>query len=147
VDNLISRLPGLFVSDWPLVPNHIDLLENNIHIDLNTGKLMGICDWKDTEVSPFGMLLGGLEIMLGVQSWKRGWLYHANQQDLRTLFWEAFWTAIGPVSEEQREHIEVARLVGLFLANGFQYDNDDNKVPASEGHHELRYLEAVVLCK
>lgn len=147
LDYLTSRLPGLFTSDWPLVPNHIDLLENNIHVDPNTGRLMGICDWKDTEVSPFGMSLGGLETMLGTDSWVRGWCYHANQQELRALFWETFWSAMGSVSEEQKERIEIARLVGLFLANGFQYDDDGNLVPASEGYHELRYLEAVVLGK
>lgn len=54
---------------------------------------------------------------------------------------------MGSVSEEQRERIEVARLVGLFLANGFQYDDDDNKVFASEGDDDLRYLDVVFLGK
>lgn len=54
---------------------------------------------------------------------------------------------MGSVSEEQRERIEVARLVGLFLANGFQYDDDDNRVLASEGDDDLRYLDVVVLGK
>lgn len=100
LDNLTSQLPGLFGSDWPLAPNHTGLLENNIHVDPNTGRIAGICYWKDTEVSPFGMSLGGLETMLGIRSWKRGCCYHANQQDLRALFWEAFWNAMGSVSEE-----------------------------------------------
>ena len=60
LDYLIAHLPDLFTDDWPMVPNHTDLLENNIHVDPNTGRLVGICDWKDTEVSPFGMSLGGL---------------------------------------------------------------------------------------
>lgn len=85
--------------------------------------------------------------MLGTRSWKRGCCYHANQQDLRALFWEAFWNAMGSVSEEQRERIEVARLVDRFLANGFQYDDDDNRVPASEGYDDLRYLDVVVIGK
>ncbi|KAI9822089.1 MAG: hypothetical protein M1826_000549 [Phylliscum demangeonii] len=145
LDRLSSRLPGLFASDWPLVPNHTDLLENNIHVDPSTGSLTGICDWKDTKVSPFGMSLGGLETMLGISSWTKGWCYLANQQDLRARFWEAFWNAMGSVSKEQTERIELARLVGLFLANGFQLDDVGNRVPASEGQHDLRYLDAVVL--
>ena len=32
LDYLTSRPPGLFNSSWPLVPNHTDLLENNIHV-------------------------------------------------------------------------------------------------------------------
>jgi hypothetical protein len=71
------KLPGLCNSDWRLVPNHTDLLENNIHVNTKTG----ICDWKDTAIGPFGESLGGLETM-------------------RT------------VSEEQKELIEVARVVG-----------------------------------
>ena len=31
---------------------------------------------------------------------------------------------MGEVSEEQKELIEAARLVGLFLANGFKWNDD-----------------------
>lgn len=87
LDYLTSRLPSLFADDWPLVPNHTDLLENNIHVDPETGKLMGIYDWKGAEAGPFGTSLGGLETMLGFWSLKTGWSQHANQQDLRAVFW------------------------------------------------------------
>ncbi|KAK7686443.1 hypothetical protein QCA50_010667 [Cerrena zonata] len=144
LEYLISRLPSLFADDWPLVPNHTDLLENNIHVDPDTGRITGICDWKDAEISPFGMSLGGLETMLGIWQWEDGWWYHANYQDLRVVFWTAFWSAMGSVSEEQKERVEVARLVSLFLAYGFEWDKDGNKVPASEGPG-LKHLDAVVL--
>ena len=52
LDHLIQRVPGLFAEDCPMVPNHTDLLENNIHVDPNTGKLVGICDWSEVVVSP-----------------------------------------------------------------------------------------------
>lgn len=52
---------------------------------------------------------------------------------------------MGNVSKEQKEIIEVARLVGLFLNNGFQRIDDTTKVPASEGYASLCYLEAVTL--
>lgn len=145
LDYLISKLPGLFNSSWRLVPSHTDLLENNIHVSTETGRIAGICDWKDTTIGPFGVSLGGLETMLGIRSMEESWVYHANQQELRDLFWGAFYKAMGTVSEEQRELIEVARLVGLFLDNGFQWIDDQTKVPASEGHDGLRCLEAVTL--
>ena len=59
LDQLIHQRPDLFTEGWPLVPNHIDLLENNIHVDIATGKIVGICDWRGAEVSSFGMSLGG----------------------------------------------------------------------------------------
>lgn len=145
LDHLITRLPDLFAEDWPLVPNHIDLLENNIHVNRSTGQIMGICDWKDSEISPFGMSLGGLETMLGIWKMKEGWCYHANQQALRAHFWGAFYNSMGYTSEKQKELINIARLVGIFLANGFELDSNEKKVPASEGNHDLQYLEAVVL--
>ena len=34
---LLKQLPELFAEDWPLVPNHTDLLENNIHVSRGDG--------------------------------------------------------------------------------------------------------------
>ena len=74
-----------------------------------------------------------------------GFCYHAYQQELRDLFWGVFYQAMGKVLEKQKKLIEVARLVGLFLANGFEWTDDEIKVPAREGNHNLRYLEVVTL--
>lgn len=137
-------LPRLLAPDWPLVPNHTDLLENNIHVDKETGRITGICDWKDTVIGPFGMYLGGLEVALGKRTVSYGWRYHSNQQELRDLFWETLYQAMGDVSEEQKKLIDVSRLIGLFLENGFEW-KDGAKVPASEGNYDLGYLEAVTL--
>jgi hypothetical protein len=85
------------------VPNHTNLLENNIHVSTETACLTGICDWKDTAIGPFGMSLGGLETMLGIRTMKERWRYHTNEQELRDLFWESFYQDMGKVSEEQKE--------------------------------------------
>ena len=142
LDHLIQRLPGLFAQDWPMVPNHPHLLENNIYVDPDTGRLVGIFDWGNVEVSPFGMSLGGLETMLGITTVQGIWCYHEDQHALRDLFWKTLSKAMRNGSDER---LEVARLVGLFLANGFQYDEEGNKIPVCEGIHELTYLDAVVL--
>ena len=146
LDYLISMLPSLLAADWPLVPNHTDLLENNIHVSKETGHIAGICDWKDATIGPFGVSLEGLETMLGKRTMSWGWRYHSNQQELRDLFWETLYQAMGGVSEEQKKLINVAKLVGLFLTNGFEW-KDGVKVPASEGFEDLRYLEAVTLTR
>ncbi|KAG6859551.1 hypothetical protein C0991_000515, partial [Blastosporella zonata] len=139
LDYLIPMLQSLLDANWPLVPNHIDLLENNIHVSMETGNIMGICDWRDTTIGPFGMSLGGLETMLGIETISCGWRYHPNQQELRDLFWETLYQEMGSVSEEQKKLIDVWRLVGLFLAHGFDWE-DGVKTPASEGFDGLRYL-------
>ncbi|KAL9104430.1 MAG: hypothetical protein Q9163_000636 [Psora crenata] len=133
----------------PLVPNHIDLLENNIHVDPNTGNLTGICDWADAEISPFGISLGAVENMLGIptmdeKSGRTDHVYHTNHQELRDLFYDELYRAIGSVSSEDEKHIEEARLVGLFLANGWRYDEAWNRFPAREGEHGLQHLDTVL---
>lgn len=145
LDSLINRLPDLFTDDWPLMPNHADLLENNIHVDPMTGRLVGICDWRDMTISPFGMSLGGLETMLGINWRRQGWCYHSNQQELRELFWQTFTDAMGAASPEQAQRITNARIIGLFLAHGFEVDGSGNRFPAKDGQGELPYLEAITL--
>ncbi|KAK4141303.1 uncharacterized protein C8A04DRAFT_39239 [Dichotomopilus funicola] len=141
LDQLIHQLPDLFAEGWPLVPNHVDLLENNIHVDVATGKIVGICDWRNAEVSPFGMSLGGLETMLGVATTSGSfWRYHPNHEVLRGHFWTRFYHYLGGASDNVRRRIETARLIGLFLANGFEHDK-----PATEESEDLQFLSAVLL--
>ncbi|KAH7115606.1 hypothetical protein EDB81DRAFT_597153, partial [Dactylonectria macrodidyma] len=104
--------------------------------------IIGICDWKDTTIGPFGTSLGVLETLLGIRTREDGWRYHVNQGELRDLFWKAFYSAMGPVSPEQMDRIEDARLVGMFLHNGFVYVNAEDQIPISEGSFNLKYLEA-----
>ncbi|KAH9886817.1 hypothetical protein F4778DRAFT_786535 [Xylariomycetidae sp. FL2044] len=141
---VISQLPMLFAEDWPQVPNHVELLENNIHVNPATGAITGICDWPEAEVGPFGMSLGGLETMLGINRLNKGFCYHSNQAHLRRLFHETLEESMGSISAENRERMRVATLAGLFLANGFGYDDDGNQVPAGEGSPDLAYLEVVL---
>jgi hypothetical protein len=146
LNTLIPQLPSIFDRSWPLVPNHTDLLENNIHVDPETGDIVGICDWRDAEVCPFGMSLGGLETMLGIRTMNEdGWSYFHNHNELRKQFWTTFYDCLGTTSEVQRQCIETARLTGLFLANGFVQDKHGNMTPATEESLDLRYLGAVVL--
>lgn len=60
-------LPLLFRPNYPMVLNHNDILEMNIHVDEETGHITGIADWADALVTPFGTSLGGLETILDVQ--------------------------------------------------------------------------------
>lgn len=140
LDEIIPKLPDLFIKGWPLVPNHIDLLENNIHVDTATGRIMGICDWRGAEVSPFGMSLGAVEIMLGTLTTSGNfWRYHPNHMELRDHFRKRFYHHLGGASDEEKRRIEAATIIGLFLANGFQ-----NGKPATEESEELGFLGAVL---
>ncbi len=112
---------------------HDDLLENNIHVDEATGRITGIVDWADAIIAPFGVSLGGLETILGVQTLS-SWHFHPSHLSLRGRFWETFYGEIGNISGEDRSSIEVARLFGLFRAHGFE-----------EKDKSIVYLEALCL--
>ncbi|GAB1311741.1 hypothetical protein MFIFM68171_01951 [Madurella fahalii] len=149
LNRLIPRLLYIMAAEWPLVPNHIDLLENNIHVDQSTGKLTGICDWAGTEIGQFGMSLGAVENVLGIpkldrESGRTDHVYHANHRELRGLFYDELYSAIGSVSDRDKERIEDARLVGLFLTNAWRYDEAGNQLPAGEEEHGLQHLDAVL---
>ncbi|OAA61032.1 Aminoglycoside phosphotransferase [Niveomyces insectorum RCEF 264] len=121
---LLAGLPSLFAPDWPLVPNHTDLLENNIHVDPDTGHLMGICDWKDAEVSPFGISIEGLESLLGHRS-SRAWNWVSNHVHLRRHFWDAFAEAWGGLS--QRPMCVASRPQGWLVSSSGTASNGTNR--------------------
>lgn len=140
LDMIIAHVQDIFVEDWPIVPNHTDLFENNIHVDKMTGKITGICDWMGCEISPFGMSLGWVEIVLGTLT-TRGdfWRYHKGHRELRQHFWYRLCHHMGGISAAQARRIEIARLIGLFLSQGFEGSR-----PAAEGAEQLGFLRAAV---
>jgi hypothetical protein len=127
------------------VVNHDDLLEMNIHVDEDTGRITGIVDWADAKVAPFGTSLGGLETLVGVQTASR-WLFHAHHEMLRTRFWETFYDMVGSLGCEDKRAIEVGRLLGLFRTHGFdRRPEKENAMPVGDGDAEFVCLEAFCL--
>jgi hypothetical protein len=73
--------------------------ENNIHVNEATGHIAGIADWADAMNAPFGVSLGGLETVLGVQT-SSCWHFHPYHVELREHFWDTFYREIGQISVE-----------------------------------------------
>lgn len=138
-------LPLLFRPEYPVVLNHGDLLEMNIHVDGESGRITGIVDWADAKVAPFGTSLWGLETILGVQTWS-SWIFHPKHEDLRAQFWQTFHDAAGDLSDTDQRAIEVGRLLGLFRAYGFdRHPEKENAAPITEEHFNFVCLEAFCL--
>ena len=144
---VLESLPALFAEDWPMVPNHTDLLENNIHVDPATGRLTGVCDWRDATIGPFGTSLEGLDCLLGERS-RSGWYWLPNQAELRRIFWQAFGNTLGRSladNRQFRQRVDTARLVGVFRKHGLVYVDAENQAPVAEGSTSMNYLESVTL--
>lgn len=132
LERVLKRLPELFTEDLPLVPNHTDLLENNIHVSPETGNITGICDWMDASVGPFGTSIERLECLLGARTME-GWRWMPDQVNLRRQFWQAFYDAVGSRTPELEQRIDTARLVGIFLTHGLVWVDAEKREPVTEG--------------
>ncbi|KAJ5745857.1 Protein kinase-like protein [Penicillium odoratum] len=138
MDRIKSQLPFLFADDYPMVINHWDLLENNIMVDIQTGNLTGIVDWRDAKVGPFAMQFYGLENILGIRK-TTCMAFHPRHIELRRLFWKTLYEEMGDVSEEIKAVIQAARMVGIFLGNEFVEASD------REDEMHLAVLESMTL--
>lgn len=110
-----------------MVINHWDLLEDNIHVDIQTGTL-GILlasSIGGAEAGPFAVHLWGLENILGI--WKTTCMAFCQQHDIRRFFWNTLLKGIGDVSGETKLASQTARLVGIFMVNDFYEASDDEQ--------------------
>lgn len=85
----------MVINDW-------DLLEDNIHVDIQTGNL-GILlasSIGGAEVGPFAVHLWGLENILGI--WKTTCMAFYPQHDIRRFFWKTLLNGIGNVPGETK---------------------------------------------
>ncbi|KAJ5712845.1 Protein kinase-like protein [Penicillium malachiteum] len=98
LDTLESQIPSLFADDYLIVLNRGDVLENNILVDVNTGKLT--------------------ENILGIRK-TTCMAFHPRNIELRQKFWKTLFYEMGDVSEEIKMVIQTARMVGIVLANEF----------------------------
>jgi hypothetical protein len=68
IDMVRQNLHLLFRPEYPTAIQHGDILENNIHVDEVTGHITGVVGWHDAFIAPFGISLGGVEILFGIQA-------------------------------------------------------------------------------
>ncbi|KAJ9652598.1 hypothetical protein H2198_008167 [Neophaeococcomyces mojaviensis] len=63
-----------------------------------------------------------------------GWHYFDNHKEMEDLFWTTFVDEVGAgrIMQEDKERIKLARLVGIALRYGFEWDNKK-----TFQHHEL----------
>jgi hypothetical protein len=133
LEEVRQGLPLIFRPEYPKAIQHDDFVENNFHVDEATGHITGVVDWADAIFAPFGVSLGRLETMVGVQT-LNCWYFHPHHAELRVHFWDTFYGEVGQISAQDRRSIEVARVFGLFRTYGF-----------GEGEARIKYLEALCM--
>jgi len=118
---------------------HIKFRLKTNHVDVQTGRITGIVDWRNAKVGPFAMQFWGLENILGIRK-TTSMGFHPRHIEFRRLFWWKLYEEIGDVSENVQDTIQTARMVGIFLANG-----DFANFAAEDKDIELAVLESMRL--
>ncbi|KFH41511.1 hypothetical protein ACRE_077690 [Hapsidospora chrysogenum ATCC 11550] len=115
------RLPVIFGREFPQVLNHADLVEMNIQVDDASGAITGVIDWENANYGAFGVALASLEVSLGICTGEGVWIWHPQQNHLRTIFYNTLCAEIDRHLQAQHlgaDDVEAARMFGLFVMYG-----------------------------
>lgn len=121
----------------PMVLLHRDFGSCNIIVDETTCHLVGVIDWAEAEVCPFGLNLHSLQSLTGKLHLQNGWTRFEDYDTLQDIFWETFKREVDGLSHDQLRTIKLARVLGLLLSSGFtsRLANEPEPVPIGDDEH------------
>ncbi|OBT58575.1 hypothetical protein VE04_01385 [Pseudogymnoascus sp. 24MN13] len=122
----------------PMVLLHKDFGDCNIMVDETTCRLVGVIDWTEAEIGPFGLNLFALESLSRKLHLQNGWSRYEDYDILQDTFWNTFKKEVGGVTKEDLRTISLARTTGLLLTHGFpsRLANDPDHVPIGDDERE-----------
>ncbi|KAK3941804.1 hypothetical protein QBC46DRAFT_457973 [Diplogelasinospora grovesii] len=140
IQETLDALPDILRLPMALV--HKDLGMCNIMVDLETCYLVGVVDWAEAEIAPFGTNFHSLHQIVGHLHFKSGW---------DDLFWDTLQMETGyQITDETVQTIKAARVLGCFQSHGFtprlanmpppEPIKDDEK-----GRYQMLYLDGMLL--
>ncbi|KND86780.1 hypothetical protein TOPH_08588 [Tolypocladium ophioglossoides CBS 100239] len=103
----------------PMVLLHKDFSACNIIVDEATCHLVGVIDWAEAEICPFGLNLSSLQDITGKLHLRNGWTRYDDYDKLQDVFWTTFEDEVGGLADDCIEAIRLARITGLLLERGF----------------------------
>lgn len=134
----------------PMVLLHQDFGSSNIIVDEATCHLVGVIDWAEAEVCPFGLNLYSLQSLTGKLHLRNGWTRFEDYNTLQDVFWERFKREVGSLSDDQFRSIKLARVLGLLLDSGFtsRLANEPKPVPIGDdenGRYNMLSLDGFLI--
>ncbi|KAL4898761.1 hypothetical protein BDV59DRAFT_207006 [Aspergillus ambiguus] len=148
IQRSISSLPCIF--SLPMVLLHKDFGVCNIMVNETSCNLVGVVDWAEAEVAPFGLNLHSHQRLISKVHLKTGWVRYDDYSRLEDIFWSTFSTEAGGLGNETVETIKAARIVGLLLSRGFtsRLPNASEPVPIRDdesGAYNMRDLDGLLI--
>lgn len=154
--NIIQRclhaLPSIMT--LPIVLAHKDFGDFNILVDPETCHLLGVIDWAEATLEPFGINLYAVENLMTKFHLRNGAVRYPRYEVLYERFWDGLGKEIGrgefiigsggdddATTTNVIDTIQSAMLLGLLLSNGFtsRLANEAAPVPISEDSREGAY--------
>ncbi|OJJ67243.1 hypothetical protein ASPBRDRAFT_136485 [Aspergillus brasiliensis CBS 101740] len=148
VQRSITSLPSIF--SLPVVLLHKDFGVCNIMVNEKTCNLVGVVDWAEAEVAPFGLNLHSHQRLISNVHLKSGWVRYDDYTILEDMFWSTFSKEAGGLDNETVKTIKAARIVGLLLSRGFtsRLSNTSQPVPIKDdesGAYNMRDLDGLLI--
>lgn len=116
IQQVMNDLPAIF--SLPMVL-HKDFGVSNVMVDPHSNHLVGVIDWAEAEIGPFGTNLHSLQQFMGKYRLGVGWIRYDDYETLDHVFWEILSVGAGGLSEEILRTVKSACIVGLLRSHGF----------------------------
>ncbi|KAI0477841.1 hypothetical protein GGR56DRAFT_639012 [Xylariaceae sp. FL0804] len=148
IRDTLGALPSIF--SLPMVLLHKDFGDCNIMVEENSFHLVGVIDWAEAEIGPFGTNLHSLENLMSKLHLRNGWIRYEDYNELARSFWETFSHEVGGLSEDTTKAIRAARVLGLLRSRGFtsRLANEPKPVPIKDDHggrYNMMILDGLLL--
>lgn len=153
IQRCLHALPSIMT--LPIVLAHKDFGDFNILVDPETCHLLGVIDWAEATLEPFGINLYAVENLMTKFHLRNGAVRYPRYEVLYERFWDGLGKGIGrgefigssgggggdATTTNVIDTIQSAMLLGLLLSNGFtsRLANEAAPVPISEDSREGAY--------
>ncbi|POR39638.1 Uncharacterized protein TPAR_00173 [Tolypocladium paradoxum] len=148
IQNCIESMDAIL--SLPMVLLHRDFATCNIIVEETSCHLVGVIDWAEAGICPFGLNLHSLQALTGKLHLKDGWMRYEDYAVLQHVFWDTFKREVGGLTEDSIWAIRLARITGLLLSSGFtsRLANKPSPVPISNderGRYNMLSLDGFLI--
>lgn len=148
IHTTLASLPSIL--SLPMVLLHKDFGDCNIIVEEESCHLVGVIDWAEAEIGPFGTNLHSLQDLMSKLHLKNGWIRYEDYDALARSFWETFSDQVGGLGEETIKAIKAARVLGLLRSWGFtsRLANMPKPIPIKDddsGRYSMMILDGLLL--
>ena len=136
----LQALPSIMA--LPTVLAHKDFGDFNMLVDPDTYHLLGVIDWAEAKLEPFGLNLYAVENLMGKFHLRNGASRYPDYDTLYFTFWQTLKAEIGPdLSDAEIHTVRSTMLLGFLLDRGFtsRLANMSEPVPISDDDEEGAY--------